>query len=309
MYDAPGSEGSPPEPAQKLLYHATGKLYRYLAGFAGEDPDEIEQAYRDSFGAITAGADPVLIGDAIGDGIGLGFSLAERRRALRQYHDELVRRRLAPPAYDIERIEDGDGKFAGLRVLVSEPDCRFFTSADDLPKLLIQTSEGGEVEVPLEFDPGPVEPVESGETVSEVIVRPAERSSSEDDVDGALDIEEEPEIWDDTEEEDIDAIQDEYLDVAREVVLDDPGRAMLADAQGGSNTGRLVASLLERKPSIPAEQAPEFIHEAIRSVGLDSLEERYDELLQTIEASEETGNDAEADDEVPPETEGVGADG
>jgi hypothetical protein len=97
-------------------------LYRYLAKFAGEDHDEVEQAYHDSFGVVTAIADPVLIGDAIDEGVDLGFSLAERRRALRRYYDELVRQQLAPPAYYTERLEGENGEVAGLRVLVSEPD-------------------------------------------------------------------------------------------------------------------------------------------------------------------------------------------
>lgn len=177
MYDDLGSGGAVDEPAQKFLYQTTGKLYRYLAEFSGEDPDEIEMAYHESFKGVTAGADPVLIGDAIGDGIALGVSLAERRRALRQYHDDVVRRELAPPAFDTERIVDGDGDLIGLRVLVSEPDCQFITSTKDEPELFVRTPEDGGVAIPLEFEPGAVEPIDSGESVSEVIVRLVDRSS------------------------------------------------------------------------------------------------------------------------------------
>jgi hypothetical protein len=311
MSNGTDSAEDPPEPAQKLLYHATGKLYRYLARFAGEDPDEVEQAYHDSFETVTAGADPVQISEAVEEGIELGFSLAERRRALRRYDDELVRQQLAPPAYDTERLEAENGEAAGLRVLVSESDCRFFTDRT-AEELLVRTPDGGEVEVPLAFEPGPIETVDAGETVTEVIARPA-GWTPESEADDA-EVCEEPESPEAEREDGADPAG-EYLDAAREVVLEDPGRALLAAERGGPDTGRLVASLLERKPAVPIEGAPDIVDEAIQRVGLDALEERYDELVaaQAVaedDASEETEiDDATEDggdsaDEPPSETEG-----
>lgn len=292
MYDDSETDRSSPEPAQKLLYHATGKLYRYLAGFAGEDPDEVERAYHDSFEEITAGADPVLIGDAIGHGIGLGFSLAERRRALQRYHDEVVRRELAPPAYDAERIENEAGEVIGIRVLVSEPDCQFFVNAVDEPELLVRTPEGGEVAVPLEFEAGPVEPVESGETVSEVIVRPEGWSSAADEMDEEPD-DHQAEEAEDEPEEDLVCPEVEYLDAAREVILEEPDLALAAAEEGDTNLLRLAGKLIERNPSVPLEEAPDFIQQAIRRVGLDVLEERRVELADDMADSDEKSDDEE----------------
>jgi len=296
MYDDSETGRNSPEPAQKLLYHATGKLYRYLAGFAGEDPDEVEKAYHDSLNEITAGADPVLIGDAIGQGMGLGFSLAERRRALQRYHDELVRRELAPPAYDAERIEDEVGDISSLRVLVSEPDCQFFITTVDEPGLLVRTPGGGEVEIPLEFEPRAVEPVESGETVSEVVVRSAGWSSPEEDSGDHAGQPDQEAV--DERDEDRGGTEIENLDAAREVILDEPKRAMAAAEGSDAHLFRLAGTLIERYSSVPFDQAPDFIYEAIRHVGLDVLEERCDEINDEDEDLDEPEETAQRDEDI-----------
>jgi len=174
----------------------------------------------------------VLIGDAIDEGVDLGFSLAERRRALRRYHDELVRQELAPPAYDTERLEGENGEVAGLRVLVSEPDCPFFTDRA-VNEVLVRTPDAGMVEVPLEFELGPIETIEAGQTVTEVIIGPAglipKSGADHAEVDAESDSPK-------AEREDGVDPAGEYLDAARQVVLEDPGRALLAAERGGPDT-------------------------------------------------------------------------
>lgn len=114
-----------------------------------EIPTQPNEVWKDGTQQLTAGIDPVMIGDTISDGIDLGFGLTEKRRALREYYREQFARDHGPPAYDTEEIWEGD-ELIGLRVSVSEPACRFYMdNVDD--ELLVRMSEGDDATIPLGF--------------------------------------------------------------------------------------------------------------------------------------------------------------
>lgn len=238
--------GASDEEVGEFLYHLGGAV----SDLFGRRDDWDEGTDR-----LTGGAPDAAVGTALHKGVLAAMDAAEKRRAFREYHeraaDEQPGAEASAPLVDVSRIENEAGETTGLHVIHSSPEARVYAGEDHVLTITSDPRSGAEYQqtVGVPFGAFQVEHLDR-ENVTEFKIRREDQSAESRET------------------------------LVEEIVLEQPGRAILAgieaDAEAGyENLHLLTAELLTRDPTWAPGNAAGAVEGAIGRVGLEALAARY----------------------------------
>lgn len=243
---------------------------RFLYGLGAAISDALGRGdeWEEGTDKIAGDAPDAAVGGALHQGILASLNVAEKKRAFREYHEQAAAEagdlEAAEPLIDVREIENEAGEHVGLHVLHSAPDASVYAGDDHVLVITAGGEAGREhqqrIDVP--FEAFRIEHLDA-ENVTEFKVR-----------------------------RDVEAPSPAGDALAEEVVLDNPGRAILAGLEADAETGYenlhlLTAELLKRDPSWGPGNASGAIEGAIGRIGLERLEDRYDRSLADADVREQ----------------------